>query len=137
MQNCELQIDEFNVMHMNAPDWQMWAGQAGQAKGEELTIISKYNKQKHSDIKRCMTATATTTATTIASCMFAVLLLYSYFVFCFFLIMLLTILPRGRESERERDGPTHEEIQLLGADCYASIYIHRKRQGKLDKSSGQ
>lgn len=30
--NCELQIDEFNVMHMNAPDWQMWGGEAGQAK---------------------------------------------------------------------------------------------------------
>lgn len=71
---------------------------AGEEEGEELTIISKYNKQKHSDIKDCMTATAT--ATTIASCMFAVLLFYSYFVFVF-LIIWLTILPRGRERERK------------------------------------
>lgn len=84
----------------------------------------------------------TAAAATIAHCMFAVLLLlYSYFVFrCLFFFYSsadnwLTILPRGRAREQERKSARDEEIQLLGDDCYASIYIHRKRQEKPDKSS--
>lgn len=94
---------------------------AGDEEGEELTIISKYNKQKHSDIKHCMTATTT------ASCMFAVLLFYSYFVFPFFDNSTHDI----AESQREREMEQH----MKRFSYWEPIVMHRFTYTESGKES--